>query len=90
MHSYSCTVETHNLQAHQDPYPHGILCTKEEYLFFKDEPFTMLIDEALDLEKDITLKAKVWRYWSTHCVLKKQATHLGQLRRKFKDVQWEL
>jgi hypothetical protein len=50
----------------------------------------MLIDEALDLEKDVMLKAKVWQYWSVHHALKKQATHLGQLRHKFKDMQWEL
>jgi hypothetical protein len=55
-----CTVETRDLRARQDPYPHGILRTKEEYLFFEDEPFTMLVDEAIDLEKDVTLKAEVW------------------------------
>jgi hypothetical protein len=89
-HGRGCTVETHDLRARQDPYPRGILRTKEEYLFFEDEPFTMLVDEALDLEKDVTLKAKVWRYWSAHRALKKQAVHLGQLRRKFEDAQWEL
>jgi hypothetical protein len=50
----------------------------------------MLVDEALDLKKDITLKAEVWRYRSARCALKKQAAHLGQLRRKFEDTQWEL
>ena len=50
----------------------------------------MLVDEALDLEKDVTLKAEVWRYWSAHCTLKKQAAHLGQLHCKFEDAQWEL
>jgi hypothetical protein len=87
---HGCAVETCNLQACQDPYPCGILRTKEEYLFFEDEPFTMLVDEALDLEKDVTLKAKVWQYWSACRTLKKQAMHLGQLCRKFEDVQWEL
>jgi hypothetical protein len=85
-----CTIETHDLRARQDPYPRGILRTKEEYLFFEDEPFTMLVDEALDLEKDVTLKAEVWPYWSARRALKKQATHLGQLHRKFEDAQWEL
>jgi hypothetical protein len=79
-HGCGCAVETCDLQAHQDPYSCGILRTKEEYLFFEDEPFTMLVDEALDLEMDITLKAEVWRYWSARHALKKQATHLGQLR----------
>jgi hypothetical protein len=50
----------------------------------------MLVDEALDLEKDVTLKAEVWRYRSARRALKKQAAHLGQLRRKFEDAQWEL
>jgi hypothetical protein len=52
--------------------------------------FTMLVDEALNLEKDVTLKAEVWCYRSAHCTLKKQATHLGQLCCKFEDTQWEL
>jgi hypothetical protein len=85
-----CTIETCDLCAHQDPYPRGILCTKEEYFFFEDEPFTMFVDEALDLKKDIMLKAEVWQYRSAHCTLKKQAAHLGQLHHKFEDVQWEL
>jgi hypothetical protein len=51
-----------NLHARPDPYPRGILRTKEEYLFFPDEPFTMLINEAIDLERDETLRAKVFRY----------------------------
>jgi hypothetical protein len=89
-HGHGCTIETRDLRAHQDLYPRGILRTKEEYLFFEDEPFTMLVDEALDLEKDITLKAEVWRYRSARHALKKQAVHLGQLRRKFEDAQWEL
>jgi hypothetical protein len=87
---HGCTVETRDLQAHQDLYPRGILRTKEEYLFFEDEPFTMLINKALDLEKDVTLKAEVWRYQSACHTLKKQAVHLGQLRHKFEDAQWEL
>jgi hypothetical protein len=89
-HGRGCTVKTRDLRARQDPYPRGILHTKEEYLFFEDEPFMMLVNEAIDLEKDVTLKAEVWRYRSARRALKKQAVHLGQLRRKFEDMQWEL
>jgi hypothetical protein len=51
-----------NLCAQPDPYPRGILHTKEEYLFFPNKPFTMLVNEAIDLEHDKTLQAKVFRY----------------------------
>jgi hypothetical protein len=51
-----------NLRARPNPYPRGILHTKEEYLFFPNEPFTMLVNEAIDLERDETLWAEVSQY----------------------------
>jgi hypothetical protein len=51
-----------NLCARPDPYPRGILRTKEEYLFFPNKPFTVLVNEAIDLERDETLWAEVFRY----------------------------
>jgi hypothetical protein len=32
---------------------------KEEYLFFPNKPFTMLVNEAIDLKRDETLRAEV-------------------------------
>jgi hypothetical protein len=49
-----------NLHARPDPYPRGILHTKEEYLFSPNEPFTMLINEAINLKHDETLWAEVF------------------------------
>jgi hypothetical protein len=51
---------SHNLRAQPDLYPRGILCTKEEYLFFPDELFTMLVNKVIDLERDETLWAEVF------------------------------
>jgi hypothetical protein len=62
-----------NLHARPDPYPQAILCTKEEYLFFPDEPFTMLVNEAIDLERDETLRAEVLRYRNVRRTLAKKA-----------------
>jgi hypothetical protein len=63
---------------------------KEEYLFFPDEPFTMLINEAIDLERDETLWAEVFRYRNVRHTLAEKAEVLRQLRRKFKDMQCDL
>jgi hypothetical protein len=45
---------------------------KEEYLFFPDKLFTMLVNKAIDLERDETLRAKVFRYRSVCCTLAKK------------------
>ena len=79
-----------NLCARPDPYPRGILCMKEEYLFFPDEPFTMLVNEAIDLERDETLRAEVFRYRNVRRTLAEKAEVLGRLRREFEDTQRDL
>jgi hypothetical protein len=78
------------LRAWPDPYPQGILCTKEEYLFFPDEPFTMLVNEAIDLERDETLRAEVFQYQNVRHTLTKKVEVLGWLRREFEDMQRDL
>jgi hypothetical protein len=50
---------------------------KEEYLFFPDEPFTMLVNEAIDLERDETLWAEVFRYRNVRCMLAEKVEVLG-------------
>jgi hypothetical protein len=79
-----------NLCAQPDPYPRGILRTKEEYLFFPDEPFTMLINEVIDLKRDETLWAEVFQYRNMRHTLTKKVEVLGRLRRDFEDTQRNL
>jgi hypothetical protein len=79
-----------NLRARPDPYPRGILCMKEEYLFFPDEPFTMLVNEAIDLKRDETLRAEVFRYRNVRHTLAEKAEVLGRLHHEFKDTQRDL
>jgi hypothetical protein len=50
------------LQAHKDPYPCPALTHKQRYSFEADQPFSCLMDWAIDQEGDNTLKAEVTQY----------------------------
>jgi hypothetical protein len=57
-----CTVHSCTLRACKDPYPHSALTRKQRYLFKADQPFSCLVDWALDQEEDNTLKVEVAQY----------------------------
>jgi hypothetical protein len=50
----------------------------------------MLVNEVIDLERDETLWAKVFRYRNMHCTLADKVEILGQLCRNFEDTQRNL
>jgi hypothetical protein len=54
-----CTVHSCTLRAHKDPYPCPTLTCKQRYSFEADQPFSCLVDWALDQEEDDMLKAEV-------------------------------
>jgi hypothetical protein len=54
-----CTVHSRTLRARKDPYPCSALTCKQRYSFEADQPFSRLVDWALDQEEDDTLKAEV-------------------------------
>jgi hypothetical protein len=56
------TVHSRTLRACKDPYPHPALTRKQQYSFEADQPFSRLVDWALDQEEDDTLKAEVACY----------------------------
>jgi hypothetical protein len=57
-----CTIHSHTLRARKDQYPCPTLTRKQWYSFEADQPFSRLVDWAVDQEKNDTLKAEVARY----------------------------
>jgi hypothetical protein len=47
-HGRQCTVHSRTLRARKDPYPRPTLTRKQRYLFEADQPFSCLVDWALD------------------------------------------
>jgi len=42
--SHRCTVHSHTLRAHKDPYPRPALTRKQQYSFEANQPFSRLMD----------------------------------------------
>jgi hypothetical protein len=58
----NCPVHSMSLRARPHPYPKPLLTQKEEFIFHDGECFMSLVDEALRMDGDITLRAAVVRY----------------------------
>jgi hypothetical protein len=85
-HGRQCTVHSHTLRAHKDPYPRPALTHKQRYLFEADQPFSCLMDWALDQEEDDTLKAEVTRYRAMTKRASRITNHIAALREDLADV----
>jgi hypothetical protein len=57
-----CVVHSRFLHARADPYPRPALTRKQLFSFSDSQPFTKLVDWALQEEADDTLRAEVSRY----------------------------
>jgi hypothetical protein len=66
-------VYSHTLRACKDPYPYPTLTHKQQYLFEANQPFSHLVDWALNQEENDTLKAEVTHYRA----IKKRASHIA-------------
>jgi len=81
-----CTVHSRTLRACKDPYPRSALTCKQRYSFEADQPFSCLVDWALDQEEDDTLKAEVARYRAMTKRASRIANHIAALREDLADV----
>jgi len=61
-HGRRYTVHSRTLRARKDPYPRPTLTRKQWYSFEADQPFSHLMDWAINQEEDDTLKAEVAQY----------------------------
>jgi hypothetical protein len=83
---HRCTVHSHTLRARKDPYPHPALTHKQRYSFKADQPFSRLVDWALDQEEDDTLKAEVARYRAMTKRASHIASHIAALHEDLADI----
>ena len=81
-----CTVHSCTLRAHKDPYPCPALTCKQWYSFEADQPFSHLVDWALNQEEDNTLKAEVARYRAMTKRASRIANHIAALREDLADI----
>jgi len=51
----NCANHSRPLHAQPDPYPHRVLTRKEAYTFYPNETFSLMVDFALDGERDMSL-----------------------------------
>jgi hypothetical protein len=84
--SHRCTVHSRTLRARKDPYPHPALTHKQCYSFEADQPFSCLVDWALDQEEDDTLKAEVAWYRAMTKRASHIANHIAALREDLADI----
>jgi hypothetical protein len=82
-----CPVHSRPLHARADPYPRPALTKKQEFAFAPDQPFTRLIDHAIALEKDDTLKAEVIRYRALNTCIRSSALRIAEMRKDLFDLQ---
>jgi hypothetical protein len=81
-----CTVHSCTLQARKDPYPCPMLTHKQHYSFEADQPFSHLMDWALDQEEDDMLKAEVTQYRAMTKRASRIANHIVALHEDLADV----
>jgi hypothetical protein len=84
---HHCPVHSHPLHARTDPYPHPALTKKQEFAFAPDQPFTRLVDHAIALEKDDTLKAEVIRYCVLNTHIRSSTLRIAEMRKDLFDLQ---
>jgi hypothetical protein len=85
-HGRRCSVHSRTLRARKDPYPRPALTCKQRYSFDADQPFSRLVDWAVNQEEDDTLKAEVTRYRALNKRASRIANHIVALRVDLEDV----
>jgi hypothetical protein len=86
----NCPIHSMSLCAQPHPYPKPLLTQKEEFIFHNRECFTPLINEALHMDGDVTLWAKVVRYRRAMAEVHSLTSQLVSLKRKFDDATWDM
>jgi hypothetical protein len=87
---HGCLVYTIPLCAKPHHYPKPLLTQKEEFPFHDGECFTPLINEALQMEGDITLRGEVVCYRRAIAKVHSLLQQLVSLKRKFNDATWDV
>ena len=83
-----CNHQVHScpLYARARPYNVPLFIHRERLLFYHGQPYTPLVDAALDQEWDVTLWAKAHHFWRTISQVEDQAAHLVLIRQQFNET----
>jgi hypothetical protein len=82
-----CPVHSRPLHAHANPYPRPALTKKQDFTFAPDQPFTRLVDHAVALEKDDTLRAEVIRYRALSTCIRNSALRVAEMQKDLFKLQ---
>jgi hypothetical protein len=82
-----CPVHSHPLHAHADPYPCPALTKKQEFTFAPDQPFMKLVNHAVALEKDDSLRAEVIHYRTLNTRIQSSASCIAEMQQDLFDLQ---
>ena len=83
----NCRVHSRPLHARASPYPRPMLTRKQEFTFYPGQEHSKLVDHALALEQDDTLRAEVIRYRSLSTKIHSMARRTAELRRDLFELQ---
>ena len=83
-HNYR--VHSRPLYAQACPYNVLLFTRQEHLLFYHGQPYTPLVDAALDREWDVTLRAEVHCFWQTISQVEDQAAHLALICQQFNET----
>jgi hypothetical protein len=85
-----CPTYTVPLCAQPHQYPRPLLMQKDEFLFHDGECFTPLVNKAIWMEGDITLRGEVICYQRAIAKVHSLLQQLVSLKRKFDDATWDM
>jgi len=83
----NCRVHSRPLHARANPYPRPMLTRKQEFAFYPGQSHSKLVDHALALEQDDTLRAEVIRYRTLNTKIHSMARRAAELRRDLFELQ---
>ena len=83
----NCHIYTRFLHARPQPYPCKVLTKRQRLLFHPQEHHTPLVDRALDLERNVTLRAEVQHFRHNIKTGREISLQLTMLKEEYNNTQ---
>jgi hypothetical protein len=85
----NCRVHSRLLRARARPYPCPILTSQQRLLFRERERHTRFVDQALDLERDVSLRAEVQHFRNSIDKSARIAAFIADAKEAFFQARWD-
>jgi hypothetical protein len=85
----NCRVHSRLLRARARPYPCPILTSQQRLLFREKERHTRFVDQALDLERDVSLRAEVQHFRNSIDKSARIAAFIADAKEAFFQARWD-